>query len=280
MPRPRRVAFIDHDLNNFHADTYLKLARGELRARGFQVACCTATRRTAGRAWAAKAKVAWVDSVEEMKGGVEAAFVLAPNHPETHLTLVREALKLRVPLYVDKTFAPDHATAKRLFALADRAGVPMISTSALRYTDEVAAALRDFGAERVMQAATWADGGSFANYVIHPLEMAISIMGAKVKSVRRHRSGGLNRLELVYRDGRLATVFSWPNCRVPYGGILATPKQARVLEVKSPIFRNTLSAIFDFFLSGRETIAREETLMIRKIMDLCARPGVARGLSL
>ncbi|MCC7518903.1 MAG: Gfo/Idh/MocA family oxidoreductase [Verrucomicrobiae bacterium] len=275
MSSRRRIAYIDHDLNNFHADTYLELARSALRRRGFTIACCTATRAKAGRAWAAKAGVPWVDSVEEMKGGVDYAIVLAPDHPETHLALVREAVKLKVPLYVDKTFAPDHATAKRLFALADRAGVPMISTSALRYTDEVAAALREFGRERVMQVAIWADGGSFANYAIHPLEMAISILGPNVVEARRHRSGTLNRLELVYRDGRLATVFSWPNCRAPYGGILATPKQARCVEVQSPIFRNTLSAIMDFFLSGKEIIDRKETLIIRKILDLCAKPGAA-----
>ncbi|MFZ4696116.1 MAG: Gfo/Idh/MocA family oxidoreductase, partial [Verrucomicrobiia bacterium] len=280
MPNSRRIGYIDHDLDNFHADKYLELARGELHRRGFTIACCTATRAAAGRVWAAKAKVPWVNSVEEMRGGVDFAIVLAPNHPETHLKLVGEAVKLKVPLYVDKTFAPDHATAKRIFALADKAGVPMISTSALRYTDEVPAALRDFGRERVMQVATWADGGSFENYVIHPLEMAISIMGPKVATVRRHRSGTLNRLELVYRDGRLATVFSWPNCRVPYGGILGTPKQARCVEVKSPIFRNTLSAIMDFFLSGKETINRQETLVIRKIMDLCAKPAAACGINL
>ena len=38
----QRIGFVDFDIDNFHADVYLKLLRGDLQSRGFTVADATA----------------------------------------------------------------------------------------------------------------------------------------------------------------------------------------------------------------------------------------------
>ena len=53
-----------------------------------------------------------------------------------HLTLCEKPLKIKKTVYVDKTFAPDEETAKKIFAFAEESGTPCYSTSALRYSEE------------------------------------------------------------------------------------------------------------------------------------------------
>ena len=50
-----------------------------------------------------------------------------------HEELSQLPLKSGKPTYIDKTFAPDYPTAKRIFDLAEANGTPCYSTSALRY---------------------------------------------------------------------------------------------------------------------------------------------------
>jgi predicted dehydrogenase len=66
---------------------------------------------------------------------VDCYMVLAPSNPEKHVELCQRVFQFGKPTYVDKTFAPDLATAKTIFELADKHGVAVQTTSALRYTN-------------------------------------------------------------------------------------------------------------------------------------------------
>ena len=48
----RRIGFVDECLDNFNADVYLKLLRGELADLGFTIAGCTALQTEQSQAWA------------------------------------------------------------------------------------------------------------------------------------------------------------------------------------------------------------------------------------
>ncbi|MFT5090776.1 MAG: hypothetical protein ACI8PG_005157, partial [Planctomycetota bacterium] len=47
----QRIGFVDFNLENFHADVYLKLLRGELATRGFDVAGATALEEEPSKVW-------------------------------------------------------------------------------------------------------------------------------------------------------------------------------------------------------------------------------------
>ena len=49
-----RIGFVDDNLENYHANTFLAALRGPLQARGFTVVGCTALQEAPSRAWAAR----------------------------------------------------------------------------------------------------------------------------------------------------------------------------------------------------------------------------------
>ena len=75
----RRIGFVDDCLDNFHADVYLKLLRGELADLGFTVAGCTALQTEQSQAWAVANDVPWFDTVDELDAGVDHYAILAPS---------------------------------------------------------------------------------------------------------------------------------------------------------------------------------------------------------
>lgn len=276
----KRVAFIDYNLNNFHADIYEELLRDQLADRGYQLVACTGLLADESKAWAEKKGVPYVDKISDLAGRVDGVMILAPSNPETHLPLVAEAVSLGVPTYVDKTFAPDYATALKIFEIGDTAGVAIESSSALRYTDEVPALLKEIAGEQIHQVQTWGGGGSYDEYAIHPLEWAVSILGPDIARLRKHQSGPLHTLTLDYHSGQRADVHVFPTAQTPFRAIVATDKRTSLLELNSPIFKNALSAILDFFETGKPGVNRKETLVIRKTLDLAKNPNAKDGLDL
>src|SRR5687768_13113490 len=132
---PKRIGFVDFRLDNFHANVFLKAYRNQLKDRGWTVAGCYALDAENGRAWAAHNDVPWFESPAKLNEHVDAYMILAPSNPELHLALCEKVFPFAKPTYVDKTFAPDVAAARKIFDLADTHKTPVQTTSALRYTN-------------------------------------------------------------------------------------------------------------------------------------------------
>lgn len=275
--KTKRIGYIDHRLDNFHANIYLDLLRGDLKTRGWEVAKCWALDEAGGRQWAARKNVSYVSTVADM-ADCDALVVLAPSTPEVHLELAKLAFPLRKPTYVDKTFAPDLKTAKRIFALADKHRVPVITSSALRCAASLNRTVTELGRDRIRHLRAWGGGRSFEEYVIHPLEMLVAAMGPGVREVMR-LSDGANHHELHVRftGGRTGSVFVHTNGECAFRAVVTTDaKTVHVDTSPDPIFRDLASRILDFFESGSECIDRRETLALFKIRD-AAFNAKARG---
>ncbi len=272
----KRIGFVDDNLENFHSNVYLKLFRNELKLRGFVVAGCTGMRPRAGRTWAEANGVPWFQDAAALNEAVDAYVVLAPSTPETHLELCRQVFPFGKPTYVDKTFAPDLRTARRIFALADSHRVPMQTTSALRYT-EVQDYVEEVGRRQVRHMVTWGGGRSFGEYAIHPLELAISCMGPNVRRMMRRGGGKQSQLLLDFSGGRTAVVNVYTGASTPYAASVTTAAATRHFQVDSSrIFLNTADAVLDLFETGKPAIDRKESLIIRRILDVA---GQKRALS-
>ena len=276
MTAGKRLGFVDLKLENFHANVYLKAIRGDLAARGFSVAGCFALDEADGRAWAAKNGVPYCSDPAALDRSVDGYAVLAPSNPEVHLDLCRRVLPFGKPTYVDKTFAPDLATARRIFALADRYGVALQTSSALRYTN-VQESLRAPHADPVRHMVTWGGGRSFDEYAIHPLELAVSCLGPEVEGLRRRGTGDETQLLLDFSGGRTAVVNVYTNANTPFAASLTTAKGTTYVPVDSSrIFVNLAAAILDLFESRTVSIDRRESLIIRRLLDLAAQPAACR----
>lgn len=260
----KRIAFIDHQIDNFHANTFARLL-GE-QADEFKLTAVYSTQQENLETWAAKNQVTPVASIAELADHADCLMVLAPSNPEVHHVLCREAFSLGKTTYVDKTFAPDAATAKEIFAEALRCHVPVSTSSVLRYT-EVQEYCRDKGT--VLHLETWAASSNFDEYLIHPVEHVVSIMGTEADDIRLEGTDARWKIDLSFPEGRSATIHF-------YGGTHACPfftivrhaeRTQPVLIDNKQLFRAGLQGILNFFKDPRSAVAEEETLAIMRIRD-------------
>ena len=264
-----RIGFVDNKLENFHANVFLKAFRDPLKERGAVVAGCTALEEDEGRAWATKNDVPYFEDPTQLNGAVDAYMVLAPSNPEKHLELCQRIFQFGKPTYVDKTFAPDLATAQTIFRLADKHNVPVQTTSALRYTNVQTHAKN----KTVRHMTSWGGGSSFEEYAIHPVEMVISVMGPRVTSLLRRGDAKYAQLLLNFEGDSTATVNVYTTPGTPYAAAVTDEKETKLIEVEtSKLFVDTAAAVLSFLESGKPNIDRSESLTIRTILDAAAKP--------
>ena len=276
-PERRRIGFVDLNLENYHANVFLQALRGPLESRGFVVAGATGTKVAESRAWAEKNHVPFFENDEALNEAVDYFMVLAPSNPEVHLELCRRFLRFKKPTYVDKTFAPDYATAQKIFALADEHGTPIQTTSALRYTN-VQDEVRKLAPGKVEHMVTWGGGGSFNEYAIHPLELLVSVMGHEATAIMRRGTPERAQLLVDFSGGRTGVVNVFPKTNTPFAASFTTEKVTRYIEVdSSKIFINNQSAVLDFFASGKPNIDRRESLTIMRLLDAAREPLALKG---
>lgn len=261
----KNIVFLDYDLNNYHANTFRNLLRNELADRGFTICGCHALNPDSGRTWARESEIPYIEDISSLGESVDGVAVLAPSNPEVHVTLVEMACRFKSPIYVDKTFALSINEVDEMFRLADQAGVPIFSSSALRFADELTP-LREWNASGALrQMQVYAGGASVSEYLIHPLETLISTMGTDIKEYDRKTTGGLEQIRIVYQDGRIGTIFMYPKSQSGFRVVAAMDDKTVHTDIVSPIFKNLLDHMLAFFSSAQEPVRRSET---RVIIDL------------
>jgi len=194
--------------------------------------------------------------------------VLAPSDPEKHLEYASEVLKYKNNTYIDKTFAPDYATAKQIFDIAKQEGTKFFSSSALRYASE----LDDL--RNCNGVITYGGGSNLDEYVIHQAEMVVKTMGAKAEKVRVEKQGKNQYVcSVAFKDGKSATMLFDPS----YGfGICAEKENGQSVSraINSDFFKSLIADILAFFKTGGTSFDTNETLEVIKI-----REGVVKAKS-
>jgi hypothetical protein len=261
----KSIAFIDHDIENWHANTFARLIKES--GREFRLAGVFANVKDKAAAWARRQDVPCVDSIADLQGLADCVMILAPSNPEVHLDLCREGFRLGKPTYVDKTFAPDLRTAEEIFSLADQAGIPVESTSVLRYT-----AVQEFcqadPENRPDFVATWGGGTDFDEYIIHQVEMAVSLLGPEYESLRLERLAHITRIDLAFSGSRAASIHMAAPSEIGFSATVSNPRKTASFTVdEGRLFSSGLDAILDFFEAGRAVIDRRETLAVMRIID-------------
>src|SRR3954470_6038314 len=198
---PKRIGFVDDDLDNYHSRVYLEAIRGPLKERGYVVAGATALQHEKSRAWAAKKRLEYYDTAAALDKAVDVYAVLAPSTPATHEELCGLVLPFGKTTFVDKTFAPDVAAGERIFALADRHKAVLQTSSSLRYT-AVQKYVAGVGREQVRHVVTWGPGRSYDEYAVHPVEAAVSFLGPEVQALMRRGTDPESQLLIDFSGGR------------------------------------------------------------------------------
>ena len=169
--------------------------------------------------------------------------VLAPSNPEVHERLSKLALASGKPVYVDKPFAQDFATAHRIVDWAAKHQTPLMSSSALRFSVELDAVAKLPGPVEFF--ATTGGGGNFPEYAIHQIEMIVTAMGTGIEAVTVQGKPERLAATLHYSDGRLATLAYSPFLSFTFH---AQAKEQTVMnQACSKYCENMIEAMLKFF---------------------------------
>lgn len=214
------------------------------------------------------------NSISEVCAAVDAVMILSLDG-RPHLDQVKQVVAMKKPFFLDKPVAASLKDAVEIYRLADMAGVPMFSASAIRWYPgvvEVANAEKSpprsalsFGPAPLLK-----DHPDLFFYGIHPTEALFTLMGGGCQSVVR--TGGPPDVSVVtgrWDDGRTGTLHalhflpmdSKQYKVVRFGG------ESQVVEQKAQgDYTPMLKEIIKFFQTREAPVSPTQTLEIYAFM--------------
>ena len=208
------------------------------------------------------------DSIDDLCKQVDAV-MLESVDGRPHLEQARPVIKARKRLYIDKPMAGSLADVIEIFRLAREAGVPVFSSSSLRYGTNTVA-VRNGSIGKVMQAETSSPchlektHPDLFWYGIHGVESLFTVMGIGCESVKRGTTAD-GRIEVTgkWRGGRVGIFREDPKS---YGG------RARGEKGESPVgsydgYHPLLAEVIQFFKTGIAPVSPDETIEIFAFME-------------
>ena len=212
-----------------------------------------------------------VASVEELLTKAD-VFMLETNDGRRHLEQALPVLKAGKRLFVDKPMAASLADAMAIFQVADKYGVPVFSTSSLRYIKGMkevkeGAAGKILGAETYSPASLEKTHPDFFWYGIHGVETLFAAMGTGCKSVVRVSTPDTDVAVGTWSDGRIGSFRGLRAGKREYGGTVFGEKAIVKLGAYNG-YNPLLEEIIKFFETGVEPFPRAETLEIMALWRL------------
>lgn len=264
----KKIGIIDYFIDEWHSNTYLGLFEKANEELGldYQIAYGYAEVDKEGRLtteeWCRKNNIEVCKSIEELCERSDNILILAPANPETHLKYARVALPYGKTTYIDKTFAPDLQTAKEIFAIAQKHGTRIFTSSALRFPDEMAE-LSD-----VKNVIITGGGGNLEEYIIHQIEMAVKLCGCE--AARRVHVFNREKQATVVVDfeSKSATLnYSRSSCGFSVD-VESSGDRCDYRKIASGTeFYNLIKTILTFFETSVPPFEQKETLQILAIRD-------------
>lgn len=268
----KKIGFVDYYLSEWHANNYpawIKAAN-ETLGTDYEVAYAWAELDVSPKdgvttaQWCEKFGATACATLEELCERSDAILVLAPTDPDKHLPYAKVVLPFGKPTYIDKTFTPNTAEAREIFALAKKHGTPFFSTSALRYATELD------GIMDSRQLAVTGSGRTADEYIVHQAEMVVKVLGTGAQKVRAAQMGLLSVFEVAYGDDRAATMTFSPKA-LPFTVLSEGGEKPRWQQVKSDFFAALLRDILRFYESGETSFDIAETLEVMAVREAALR---------
>ena len=262
----KKIGFVDYYISEWHANNYPAWIDRIAADMGvdYKVAYAWAeldispVDGVSTAEWCEKFGAEKCDTVEELCEKSDVIVILSPSNPETHLRYAEAVLKYGKRTYIDKTFAPDQDTAKKIFALGEKYNAPFFSTSALRYATELDSI------DAPDSILLTGGGSNLPEYFIHLGEMVVKKMGA-VRSVKASANGSQWIIHAKTASGKDATMI-W-GASMPYNAYMTKDGKETWKSLRSPFFDGLIADMLNFFETGKTSFDPSETLEVMRLRD-------------
>lgn len=211
-----------------------------------------------------------VDSIDELVKRVDCV-LLETNDGRPHLEQVLPVLRAKKPCFIDKPIAASLADAVAIYAAAEKHGVPIFTSSSLRYT-EGAQKLRSgafgeiFGCDTYSPCSIEKTHPDLFWYGIHGIESLFTVMGPGCERVTRVSTPSAEIVVGVWKDGRVGTFRGIKSGPTGYGGTAYTTKGIQQIGPYGG-YRPLVVEIVKCFRSGKPPISAAESLEIYAFME-------------
>lgn len=274
----KKIGFVDYYISEWHANHYPEwiAQANEVLGTDYQVAYAWAELdvspldNVTTDQWCEKFGAERCATIEELCEKSDYIIVLAPSDPDKHLGYAQKVLPFGKRTYIDKTFAPNYATAKQIFDIAAKHNTAFFSTSALRCATE----LKEIGDVRSIMIT--GSGSNFEEYCIHMVEMAVMLLKdpavrVKVESLARQR---ICRVQT--QSGKDAALLYTPATSYM---VMAQQEDGKCCKqlITSSFFVELLRDILQFFESGELPFPAEQTLEVMRVRDALLAAEAADG---
>lgn len=266
-----KIGFIDYYLDEWHANHYpqwFKDVDPQVQVAYGYALLDNPNGRT-NRQWCEDNGVTLCSTMEELVEKSDALAVLSPDNTELHEALCQVALRSGKRTYIDKTFAPDEASGKRIFDLAAAHSTPCWSTSALRFAPEY----QDIDRTKIAGIVSLGPAGP-ETYIIHQLEPLMMLMQAPARRVIAMPGEHLYTVTMELTDGRLAILNGLVDGSPFVLNLAMNGAPNQVVSAQADFFHEFIKALVNFYLTGEIPVTSEETLRIA-----AARAAALRALA-
>jgi predicted dehydrogenase len=207
------------------------------------------------------------DSIEELCKNVDAV-LLESVDGRPHLEQVKPVLKAHKPVFIDKPMAASLRDVLEIFRLAEKAKVPVFSSSGLRFAKD-SQALRHDSIGRVKYVETYGPCELERHhpdlfwYGVHGVEALFTVLGAGCETVQRGTTpDGKIEVTGVWSDDRKGV---FREDKTFHGHAIGDRDQASAGSFDGYI--PLVAAIMEFFKTGIAPVKPEETIEIIAFME-------------
>ncbi len=211
-----------------------------------------------------------VNSISELLLKVD-VIMLETNDGRLHLEQALQVIKSGKRMFIDKPVTASLADAIVLYEAAKKSGVPIFSSSSLRYItgmdDVLAGSIGNIsGAETYSPAKLEKTHPDLFWYGIHGVETLFAAMGTGCKRVVRVGDENTDLVVGTWSDGKIGTFRGIRKGKADYGGTVFGDKGIKILGSYAG-YNPLLEQIIHFFETGISPVKPEETLEILAFME-------------
>ena len=212
-----------------------------------------------------------VDSIEALLERVDVV-LLESVDGRKHLEQVRPVFAAGKPVFIDKPLGGSLADAIEIIELAKKHNVPFFSSSALRYTPDIAAAGSNAAIGDVLGCAAFSPCALESThpdlfwYGVHGVETLFTIMGPDCLQVTRTQTEGTELVTGVWSNGRIGTFRGLRSGKHDYGALVFGSKSNQYLHGFGG-YEPLVAQIAQFFKTGKPPVQAEETLAMFAFME-------------
>ncbi|WP_438445489.1 Gfo/Idh/MocA family protein [Gorillibacterium sp. sgz5001074] len=216
-----------------------------------------------------------VSSPEEVAENCDAVLLLSVDG-RVHLEQLRRIAPFGKPVFVDKPFAVCSEDAMAMSRLSETFSFPLMSCSALRYSEALTNVLQNtehgaiIGADFYGPLEIQPTQPGFFWYGIHTAEMLYRTLGTGCRYVKTTTNADHDQVVGVWADGRVGTIRGNRKGNKTFGGLIHGEKSTQFVDIAAyakPLYASLLERVMTMFTAGKSDIAAVETQEIIRFLE-------------